>query len=256
MTHRRTEQRPLADHPDALPARAFSALEDADSHPTADAAPPASTPSPDRPAKGPSRRRRAPEQARQEILDAAERLVVAHGPDGVGLQAVAREAGVSHGLVTHYFGTYEALVARVLERANARLAEQVRAEFAAADPALDTATLLERFFELMREPTLVRLRAWALLSGREAMAPALQGRALRMVADALVERAARSAGGRPSPTRAQVETALLVGLGASQWYGLEHEAFAELLGAPGTPRQADARFREALGAMLAWWVGG
>src|SRR5512146_84748 len=62
------------------------------------------------------RRRRAPEVARQELLDAAERVFAAHHPDQVGLKDVAREAGVSHALITHYFGTYAGLIEAALER--------------------------------------------------------------------------------------------------------------------------------------------
>src|SRR6185503_18656066 len=62
------------------------------------------------------RRRRSPEIARQEILDAAERVFTAFQPDQVGLKEVAREAGVSHALITHYFGTYAGLIEAALER--------------------------------------------------------------------------------------------------------------------------------------------
>src|SRR5438128_1297088 len=66
----------------------------------------------------PGRRRRPPELARQEILDAAERVFARFQPDQVGLKEVAREAGVSHALITHYFGTYAGLVEAALERRN------------------------------------------------------------------------------------------------------------------------------------------
>ena len=62
------------------------------------------------------RARRSPEEARALILEAAERVFATHLPDVVGLKDVAREAGVSHALVTHYFGTYSALVEATLER--------------------------------------------------------------------------------------------------------------------------------------------
>src|SRR3954453_19604807 len=62
------------------------------------------------------RRRRSPELARQEILDAAERVFAESQPDQVGLKQVAREAGVSHALITHYFGTYAGLLEATLER--------------------------------------------------------------------------------------------------------------------------------------------
>ena len=68
------------------------------------------------------RRRRAPEVARQELLAAAERVFGRAQPDEVGLKEVAREAGVSHALVTHYFGTYAGLIEAALERGSARCA--------------------------------------------------------------------------------------------------------------------------------------
>src|SRR5260221_14507830 len=58
------------------------------------------------------RRRRTPEVARQELLDAAERVFTEFHPDQVGLKQVAREAGVSHALITHYFGTYGGVIER------------------------------------------------------------------------------------------------------------------------------------------------
>src|SRR4051812_7769023 len=63
-----------------------------------------------------ARRRRAPELARQEILDAAERVFGESQPDRVGLKEVAAEAGVSHALITHYFGTYAGLIEAAHER--------------------------------------------------------------------------------------------------------------------------------------------
>ncbi|MFB6986797.1 TetR/AcrR family transcriptional regulator [Streptomyces sp. NPDC056230] len=59
-------------------------------------------------------------------MDAATDLIARHGPDGVGLRRVAETVGVTHGLVTHYFGTYRALVRAVLERENERKRELVR----------------------------------------------------------------------------------------------------------------------------------
>src|SRR5687768_16598245 len=76
------------------------------------------------------RRRRSPELARQEIMDAAERVFVEFQPDQVGLKDVAREAGVSHALITHYFGTFANMIEAVLERRvgglRARILEKLR----------------------------------------------------------------------------------------------------------------------------------
>src|SRR5262245_62403134 len=60
--------------------------------------------------------RRAPEDARSNILDAADAVFRDHLPDAVGLREIAAAAEVSHGLVTHYFATYDGLVGAVIAR--------------------------------------------------------------------------------------------------------------------------------------------
>src|SRR4051812_23836783 len=69
------------------------------------------------------RRRRSPELARQELLDAAERVFAGAQPDQVGLKEVAHEAGVSHALITHYFGTYAGLLEAALARRQTAMRE-------------------------------------------------------------------------------------------------------------------------------------
>ena len=75
------------------------------------------------------RLRRTPEEAREAILVAAERVFAQALPDSVGLKDIAKEAGVSHPLVSHYFGTYEGLVDATLERRLSRLQAEVSGEF-------------------------------------------------------------------------------------------------------------------------------
>ncbi|MFB9572970.1 TetR family transcriptional regulator [Streptomyces yanii] len=50
-----------------------------------------------------------PEGNRHAVLDAARRLFGAHGYKGVGVRAIAAEAGVTPGLVMAYFGTKDGL---------------------------------------------------------------------------------------------------------------------------------------------------
>ncbi|MEV8567631.1 TetR family transcriptional regulator [Streptomyces sp. NPDC051322] len=50
-----------------------------------------------------------PEGNRHAVLDAARRLFGAHGYRGVGVRAIAAEAGVTPGLVMAYFGTKDGL---------------------------------------------------------------------------------------------------------------------------------------------------
>ncbi len=89
-----------------------------------------------KPADPRPRARRDPDEARALILGAAERLFGSRGPDAVGLKDVARAAGVSHALVSHYFGTYEGLVDAALERRAQKLRERVAALL--AEPSVES----------------------------------------------------------------------------------------------------------------------
>ena len=203
-----------------------------------------------------SRRRRTPEEAREAILQAAEPLLIAQGPDRVGLQAVARAAGVSHALVTHYFGTYEALVREVLMRRNQLVLEEFRRRLLDSEVPLGAGELLERFFTVLQQEGLTRLLAWALLSGRAEHMPMARAQGLRLLVDALEFQAERAAAaqGRPPPSRETLEMVLLAGVCASQWYVLAREALLPALGRE-ADTAADARFRETLATMLHQVVG-
>ncbi|GMU00402.1 TetR/AcrR family transcriptional regulator [Corallococcus caeni] len=215
-------------------------------------APARRTPAPRRPAKPAApRKRRTPEEAREAILQAAEPLLVEQGPDRVGLQAVAKAAGVSHALVTHYFGTYEALVREVLLRRNELLAASFREQLLAAETPPDAGELLERFFAVVQQGQHGRLMAWALLTGRTEHMPLASAQGLRLLADALEFQSGRvaQAQGTPPPSRDAVDMTLLVALCASQWFMLAREVLLPVLGRP-VDAASDARFREVLGGML------
>lgn len=51
------------------------------------------------------RRRRSPEEAKEEALASARRLLLDRGPDGLTLKAVADDIGMSHGNLIHHFGS-------------------------------------------------------------------------------------------------------------------------------------------------------
>jgi AcrR family transcriptional regulator len=197
------------------------------------------------------RKRRTPEEAREAILQAAEPLLVEQGPDRVGLQAVAKAAGVSHALVTHYFGTYEALVREVLLRRNELLAASFREQLLAAEAPPDAGQLLERFFTMIQQGKHGRLMAWALLTGRAEHMPLAPAQGLRLLADALEFQSGRvaEAQGTPPPSRDTVDMTLIVALCASQWFMLAREMLLPVMGHPADPG-SDAKFREVLGGML------
>ena len=54
-------------------------------------------------------------EGRQALLDAAIRVVATSGLRGLTIRAVGAEAGVTHGLVRHHFGSRDALVEETLK---------------------------------------------------------------------------------------------------------------------------------------------
>jgi TetR/AcrR family transcriptional regulator, repressor for neighboring sulfatase len=72
-----------------------------------------------------TRVRRPVERAREEILDAAERRLVADGPAALRVQAVAREVGVTDANVHYHFGSRDGLLQAVVRRAARRLRDDV-----------------------------------------------------------------------------------------------------------------------------------
>ena len=70
----------------------------------------------------------------EALLDAAERVLVDAGRDGLTTRRVAQAAGVNQGLVYHHFGSMEELMLAVLERFTGRLIDRQRAMYAAPVP--------------------------------------------------------------------------------------------------------------------------
>ncbi|HEX6228857.1 MAG TPA: helix-turn-helix domain-containing protein [Solirubrobacterales bacterium] len=73
----------------------------------------------------------------EAFLDAAERLLVQEGAEGISTRRVAREAGQNHGLIHYYFGSVEELLLEVLERFTGRVLERQRAMYATEAPFLE-----------------------------------------------------------------------------------------------------------------------
>jgi TetR/AcrR family transcriptional regulator, repressor for neighboring sulfatase len=201
-----------------------------------------------RAAPPPPRIRRDPEAARALILDTAAALFADRGPDAVGIKDVARRAGISHALVTHYFGTFDALVESVLERHAAQLRQEIQALVAGDDP-LDPGALLDRVWEAAKDPTTARLMAWALLSGRSDGAQFFPRRVkgLKLVVDALE---ARSRSRRlPALSRAELEDLVATAVAFTFGYALMRGALAASLGRDESDAD-DARLRRGFQAFI------
>ncbi|WP_246088237.1 TetR/AcrR family transcriptional regulator [Nocardioides albertanoniae] len=70
------------------------------------------------------RTRLTPEQRREQLLDLGVRLFATHSLDELSIDVVAREAGISRGLLYHYFGDKVAFREAVVRRAAADLVAQ------------------------------------------------------------------------------------------------------------------------------------
>ena len=192
--------------------------------------------------------RRSPEQARVLILDAADRVFGTHLPDAVGLKEIAREAGVSHALVTHYFGTYGGLVEASLERRLARVRESLVTQlFVSLDEKATVGELLAAYRRAIAhdaaDPVTVRLAAWAMMSGRLAQedfhSHRVQG--LKLLADALQQRTDLS--------REDLEFCLVASFALSVVWTVGGHALAGALGHK-KAKAGDERFEQRVSVMI------
>jgi TetR/AcrR family transcriptional regulator, repressor for neighboring sulfatase len=189
----------------------------------------------------PTRRRRTPDQARAEILAAATELIAERGPDAVTLRLVGEAAGVTHGLVTHYFGTYEALVAAVLRRASEERWGRIRERIAADDGVAHAERVMDVLFEAVGDPRYVRLWAWAMLRPQPGAAAGLAE-----FVDGLEAGIATMLEGPDMPSRARIEGRVLLALSASYGYALGRESWLAGLGHDPADAKHDAEFRDGL----------
>jgi TetR/AcrR family transcriptional regulator, transcriptional repressor for nem operon len=88
-------------------------------------------------------------ETRQRILDAAGALFRRHGIDGVGVDAIMHEAGLTHGGFYAHFASKEALAAEVAAAELARSA----AKWDAISREPDPAAAFERIVKPYLEPT-------------------------------------------------------------------------------------------------------
>ncbi len=192
--------------------------------------------------------RRTPEQARAVILEAARKVFAEIGPDAASLEAVAAEAGVSHGLITHYFGTFEGLVeATLAEHVHAvrqRLLDQL-----AHNETFGAKRFIETLFGVIEDPLYGRLVAWAILSGRfqskDFFPRKEQG--LARIVDAL--QIWLGAQGAEDIDRDDIELALILVITAGLGYSMGKSVLWATLGHRAS-KARDARFRTMLADLV------
>jgi TetR/AcrR family transcriptional regulator, repressor for neighboring sulfatase len=115
------------------------------------------------------RSRLSAEQAHATILDATERRLLEVGPQGLRLQDIARDVGISHPTILHHFGSREELVDAVARRAVTKLQAELLGAFTDIDADAGRARslthrILERVDQVLRRHGHARLLAWLVLS--------------------------------------------------------------------------------------------
>lgn len=112
------------------------------------------------------RRRRSADEAREEAIAAARKLLIERGPDAVTLKAVAEEIGVSHTNILHHFGTagelQSELMSAMVRDLAAALMEAVM-QLRSDQPA--PRALIDVVFDAFDKGGAGKLGAWIVLSG-------------------------------------------------------------------------------------------
>lgn len=170
-------------------------------------------------AKAPTtkRVRRSAEEARRLILEAAERRLETQGPDGIRLQDIARDVGISHPAILHHFESREGLVRALV----AHISEQLRGKLLAALEASDGGTadaneLIGNLFETLSDRGSARLLAWLLMS-EESLSGTTTTNLLKEFVDRIHDQRCTAARERgvPAPDREDTEFIALLASNAA-----------------------------------------
>ncbi len=198
--------------------------------------------------------RRPKDEARALILDACMGLLIDHGPQGVGLVDVARRAGVSHGLVSHYFGSIDALIEAALER-YAELQRTLAIEQIESRPDLGPRAWLEAFFAWASRKETARMVAWSFLSGMITKEDffSRRVRGAERVVDAVMARMAADPKG-PQLPRADVDFLVLLSLAATHGYALGREGYWPSLGVDAPGSEQDRWYFDRLADLVELFV--
>jgi AcrR family transcriptional regulator len=192
-----------------------------------------------------------PQRRRQLVVDAAFRLVVAEGMQGVSLRKVAAEAGLNIGSVRHYFEGHEDLLAAAARESGERMGRRLARHPAEGLAGLSGEPAVEALRELVEQvlPVDGQRRAEAVVVTELILAsrtrPVFAPVAARMAADLHeVLREALAALGHPGPDAGARQISALVGgltldaitphgaLGPAQVRQTLEEAIRQLLGVP------------------------
>ena len=185
--------------------------------------------------EGPSRTRirRTPESARENILAAAEALLVESGPKALKLVDVATAAGVAHATVLHHFGSIDGVQSALMERMIEQLVDDILTTGASeGDDAARMQSAVQTLFDAFERRGAARLAAWLELSGESRRLTSVR----HAVQEVVSKRMAQS-----GMSAEAAENLVLVSVVLAMGVGLFGRSLAELVGRPpGTTRRLAA----------------
>ena len=170
-----------------------------------------------------TRIRRSPEASRENILIAAESLLVQHGPQSLRLADVAKAAGVANATVLHHFGTIDGVQTALMEKMIGELVSGLLEMDLPADPKQARSVALTRLFDAFETKGAARLAAWLELTD--------ESRRLRTVREA-VQTVIRQKINPADLSEEQLEDSILISVILAVGVGLFGPTLGELLGKP------------------------
>lgn len=151
----------------------------------------------------PKFRRQTPDERRQALMDAALRCLARHGAEKTSIRTICQEAGVSVGLINHYYSGKEALIADVYEQLAHDQLDALRDEMRGAGDGVRTrlsAFFRASFSSVTLDSGLLRvwLSFWSMTQQSAAIAAVHDRtyRAYREVLEGVLEELAREEAGR------------------------------------------------------------
>jgi AcrR family transcriptional regulator len=161
------------------------------------------------------RREERRELTRAQLLDAAERVFAREGFRGASVEAIAEEAGYTHGAIySNFKGKADLFLVLVEERIDARLAsvfEAADSELSRGDAPLETARRFLSILQQEPEAFVLLVDFWnqAVRDPQAASRFAERHARLRTIIGRIVEGATRDQGSELALPREQVATALI-----------------------------------------------
>jgi AcrR family transcriptional regulator len=172
-----------------------------------------------------ARLRRTSEGAQDNILAAAEKILVESGPQNLKLVEVARRAGVVNATVLHHFGSIDGVQAALMTRMIADLVSRILAVTDhVTDPSAFATQSTEALFDAFEAKPVARLAAWLELTGESRRLTTVREAVRSVLSTRMVEQA-----GMPV---AVVEDFILLCLSMALGAGLFGATLGSLLGRP------------------------